>query len=214
MKKTVCVLLVLVLLAGLGASAFADDLLDVVGSVEGQVYTSKTLNLTGVFPDDWKILNDEELAAEMEFPEGYAGREGVAKLLEEIFYTCALSAEATDGSKANMNMMIQDTLYPDLFTEQDYYDALAESIAESITAQGYENVEVSQSSCVISDENGENGVEHVMCVVNADLGELRLWEYNVYVKAGQYIGLVNIFAPSKEQADEILSFFHLVEPAA
>ena len=85
MKKGISLVLVMFLIMGLGCAAFADGALDVVGTVEGQIYTSKTLRLKAEFPEDWILLSDEQIAAEMEFPEGYNTREGLARLLEEYY---------------------------------------------------------------------------------------------------------------------------------
>ena len=144
MKRNICLVFVMVLLVSLGCVSFADGALDVVGTVDGQIYTSKTLLLRAEFPEDWVLLSDEQIAAEMEFPEEYSTREGLARLLEEYYGTCALSAESTDGSKANLNLMIQDIVSPEILSEQDFYDVSVDSIPETLTKQGFQNVAVKQ----------------------------------------------------------------------
>ena len=207
MKKGISLVLVMFLIMGLGCAAFADGALDVVGTVEGQIYTSKTLRLKAEFPEDWILLSDEQIAAEMEFPEGYNTREGLAKLLEEYYGTCALSAESTDGSRANLNLMIQDTFSPDILSEQDFYDVSVEALPETLTAQGYQNVTVSQGEFILKDAEGKPAGTHVMAVVSAEIGDITLREYTVFIKEDHYVGILNLIAPSAETADQMLGFF-------
>ena len=207
MKKGISLVLVMFLIMGLGCAAFADGALDVVGTVEGQIYTSKTLRLKAEFPEDWILLSDEQIAAEMEFPEGYNTREGLARLLEEYYGTCALSAESTDGSRANLNLMIQDTFSPDILSEQDFYDVSVEALPETLTAQGYQNVTVSQGEFILKDAEGKPAGTHVMAVVSAEIGDITLREYAVFIKEDHYVGILNLIAPSAETADQMLGFF-------
>lgn len=207
MKKGISLVLVMFLIMGLGCAAFADGALDVVGTVEGQIYTSKTLRLKAEFPEDWILLSDEQIAAEMEFPEGYNTREGLARLLEEYYGTCALSAESTDGSRANLNLMIQDTFSPDILSEQDFYDVSVEALPETLTAQGYQNVTVSQGEFILKDAEGKPAGTHVMAVVSAEIGDITLREYTVFIKEDHYVGILNLIAPSAETADQMLGFF-------
>ena len=207
MKKGISLVLVMFLIMGLGCAAFADGALDVVGTVEGQIYTSKTLRLKAEFPEDWILLSDEQIAAEMEFPEGYNTREGLARLLEEYYGTCALSAESTDGSRANLNLMIQDTFSPDILSEQDFYDVSVEALPETLTAQGYQNVTVRQGEFILKDADGKPAGTHVMAVVSAEIGDITLCEYTVFIKEDHYVGILNLIAPSAETADQMLGFF-------
>ena len=207
MKKGISLVLVMFLIMGLGCAAFADGALDVVGTVEGQIYTSKTLRLKAEFPEDWILLSDEQIAAEMEFPEGYNTREGLAKLLEEYYGTCGLSAESTDGSRANLNLMIQDTFSPDILSEQDFYDVSVEALPETLTAQGYQNVTVSQGEFILKDAEGKPAGTHVMAVASAEIGDITLREYTVFIKEDHYVGILNLIAPSAETADQMLGFF-------
>ena len=207
MKKGISLVLVMFLIMGLGCAAFADGALDVVGTVEGQIYTSKTLRLKAEFPEDWILLSDEQIAAEMEFPEGYNTREGLARLLEEYYGTCGLSAESTDGSRANLNLMIQDTFSPDILSEQDFYDVSVEALPETLTAQGYQNVTVSQGEFILKDAEGKPAGTHVMAVASAEIGDITLREYTVFIKEDHYVGILNLIAPSAETADQMLGFF-------
>ena len=207
MKKNICLVFVMVLLVSLGCVSFAEGALDVVGTVDGQIYTSKTLGLYAEFPEDWILLSDEQIAAEMEFPDGYNTREGLARLLEEYYGTCALSAESTDGSKANLNLMIQDTFSPDILSEQDFYDVSVDSLPETLTNQGYRNVTVKQGEFILKDAENKPVGTHVMAVVSAEIGDITLCEYTVFIKEDHYVGILNLIAPSVETADQMLGFF-------
>lgn len=207
MKKRICLVLVILMLVSLGCVSFAEGALDVVGTVDGQIYTSKTLRLCAEFPEDWILLSDEQIAAEMEFPEEYSTREGLAKLLEEYYGTCALSAESTDGSKANLNLMIQDIVSPEILSEQDFYDVSVDSIPESLTKQGFQNVAVKQGEFILKDEENKPVGTHVMAEVSAEIGDITLCEYTVFIKEDHYVGILNLIAPSVEIADQMLSFF-------
>ena len=207
MKKNICLVFVMVLLVSLGCVSFAEGALDVVGTVDGQIYTSKTLGLYAEFPEDWILLSDEQIAAEMEFPEEYSTREGLAKLLEEYYGTCALSAESTDGSKANLNLMIQDIVSPEILSEQDFYDVSVDSIPESLTKQGFQNVAVKQGEFILKDAENKPVGTHVMAEVSAEIGDITLCEYTVFIKEDHYVGILNLIAPSVEIADQMLSFF-------
>ena len=207
MKKNICLVFVMVLLVSLGCVSFADGALDVVGTVDGQIYTSKTLLLRAEFPEDWVLLSDEQIAAEMEFPEEYSTREGLARLLEEYYGTCALSAESTDGSKANLNLMIQDIVSPEILSEQDFYDVSVDSIPETLTKQGFQNVAVKQGEFILKDAENKPVGTHVMAEVSAEIGDITLCEYTVFIKEDHYVGILNLIAPSVEIADQMLSFF-------
>ena len=207
MKKSICLVLIMIFLVSLGCTSFADGALDAVGTVDGQIYTSKTLKLRAEFPEDWVLLSDKEIAAEMEFPEEYNTREGLARLLEEYYGTCALSAESTDGSNANLNLMIQDTVYPDILSEQDFYDVSADSVPEALTGQGYQNVTVKQGEFILKDADGKPAGTHVMAVVSAQIRDITLCEYTVFIKEDHYVGILNLIAPSVEIADQMLGFF-------
>ena len=207
MKKRICLVLVILMLVSLGCVSFAEGALDVVGTVDGQIYTSKTLGLYAEFPEDWILLSDEQIAAEMEFPEEYSTREGLAKLLEEYYGTCALSAESTDGSKANLNLMIQDIVSPEILSEQDFYDVSVDSIPESLTKQGFQNVAVKQGEFILKDAENKPVGTHVMAEVSAEIGDITLCEYTVFIKESHYVGILNLIAPSVEIADQMLSFF-------
>ncbi len=207
MKKCICLVFVMILLVSLGCVSFADGALDVVGTVDGQIYTSKTLRLRAEFPEDWVLLSDEQIAAEMEFPEGYNTREGLARLLEEYYSTCALSAESTDGSRANLNFMIQDTVSPDILSEQDFYDASVDALPETLSSQGFQNVTVKQGEFILKDAENKPVGTHVMAVVSAEIGDIRLCEYTAFIKEDHYVGILNLIAPSVEIADQMLGFF-------
>ena len=46
-----------------------------------------------------------------------------------------------------------------------------------------------------------------MAVVSAEIGDITLCEYTVFIKEDHYVGILNLIAPSVETADQMLGFF-------
>ena len=103
--------------------------------------------------------------------------------------------------------MIQDIVSPEILSEQDFYDVSVDSIPETLTKQGFQNVAVKQGEFALKDEENKPVGTHVMAEVSAEIGDITLCEYTVFIKEDHYVGILNLIAPSVEIADQMLSFF-------
>ena len=49
-----------------------------------------------------------------------------------------------------------------------------------------------------------------MAVVSAEIGDITLCEYTVFIKEDHYVGILNLIALSVETADQMLGFFFAI----
>ena len=69
------------------------------------------------------------------------------------------------------------------------------------------NVAVKKGEFALKDEENKPVGTHVMAEVSAEIGDITLCEYTVFIKEDHYVGILNLIAPSVEIADQMLSFF-------
>ena len=202
MKRTLSVLLVMLLMMTLCSPALAADAdAGPIGEISGQSYINETFGICASFPDGWKLLQYDEIAEEMGFPDTAASREGMAELLKESKQACDMYALSEDGDIGNVNIMLEDLGVLKELGEDSYCDAAAVQLEESFESMG-----VTLNSCT-KETVDFAGKAHISILIESDWDGVRLYQRMVPIKSGQYMASVTASGVSLERADAILGLF-------
>ena len=200
-------LLAMLLVLGTISPVLAEDASSPVGTVEENVYTNEVLGIRAVFPDDWRILSDQELASTMGYEEQYASREGLNRLLETESVVCGLYAAAKEGIRSNANLMIADLSDYAFLTEDAYISMIKDSLPNMLTSQGYTDVEATLQTFPLA------GKEHAGAVLTGTVAGMRVHMAVILIKADRFIGSLSIATPSEEETNRIISVFEPLSSA-
>lgn len=200
MKKWMSLLLALLMVLGLGTTALAAEGENPVGAMSGNTYFNDSLGITMALPSNWHFLSDAELASQMGYDSQYASRKGLSTLLERDSLVCAMYAAATDDPAWNASLMVQDLGIYRSLDEQTFFDLAKNSLTDSLTAQGYTNLQMTPATFLLA------GTEHVGADLTGNMGLLQVHLILVLLKGERYMGSLTVAALTKEKAEEVLAF--------
>lgn len=176
---------------------------DLIGEKSGSSYVNQALGVRAELPEDWQQLNNEEIAEAMGYAKDQVTDEKVAAMLEESGSVCDFYAVKTDGSGCNINIQVQklNVIQGAALTEEDILSSSVDAVKQGLESIGFENVEISQEMMRFA------GAEHASLSSTATYSGVPVYERQVLVKAGRYIGIVTVFAFDRESVDAYLAFF-------
>lgn len=212
MKKLLCLVLCLCLVAALGApAAFAEEsepeASEVIGLKEDNVYLSEFLGIRAEFDENWYLLTDEEALETMGYVADSFEDEDVAKLLRESGTVCDLFAVALDGSNDTVNIQLENLgfLYGMVLSEDAYLKMARETLENSLAQAGLANVKLSQESIEFA------GEEHLSVIISGEMSGVEVYERMVLLKAGSYMATVTYASIGSHNADRLPELFTALE---
>ena len=176
---------------------------DLIGEKGERSYVNKALKIRADLPEDWILLTNEETAEVMGYAREMVTDEEIARMLEESGAVCDFYAMAADNSGSNLNIQLQSFsfLQGAAVSEQALADASLDQVRQSLESIGMEDVKPTVENFSFA------GKEHASIACSSTYMGVPLFERQVFVKVGRYIGIVTSFGFSQEDADSFLGFF-------
>lgn len=165
------------------------------GTVEGNKFSSTMFGLTAEFDDNWTFLTDDELASTNQLPDMSAESTASAFTSTGILYEMYVGKE----SGSNVSFLIEDLSKSNnsSLDEQGYVDASYPTLQSQLEAQGFTVDNIEKTKVTFAGKE-------TPCI-KMDLSVMG--EYQVYKKAGQYMGVITITGISKEETEELAGNF-------
>lgn len=170
-------------------------------TVSGTVVSNEMLGIGVDFGSDWEIADEETMAS----------LNGVSELTDENIKSVfekngtLYDAYAMLETGGNVSVIIEDlsvTVRNAGLSEENYLDTAYPSLESQLTAQGITVEDISRDKATFA------GEEHPCVKIKVSIGGTTLYEYQVYKKAGKYMGVYTITAVSEEGAEEIAGKFY------
>ena len=199
MKKWVSLLLSFLMVLCLGPAVMAEE--NPVGMMEGSLYVNEPLGFCVVLPNGWNFHSDADLANQMGYDSQYASREGLAALLQQESFVCAMIASAASDPAWTMNLVVAELGMYRYLDEKTLLTLSEESCIEAVKAQGISNVQLTESVFQLA------GAEHAGAVLTGNVGAYQMYMIVVLVKGERYMGSLTVTASSQEKAESTLDFF-------
>ena len=179
---------------------------DMIGEKGERGYVNKALKIRADLPEDWILLSNEEVAEVMGYTREMVTDEEVAAILDESGAVCDFYAMAADGSGSNLNIQLQSLtlMQGAAVNETTLAEASLDQVKQALESIGMEDVTPTTERFLFA------GKEHASIACTATYMGVPLFERQVIVKVGRYIGIVTSFAYSQEDADSYLAFFSAV----
>jgi len=176
---------------------------DLIGEKGEHSYENKALKIRADLPEDWIVLTNDEIAEVMGTAMENLTDEDLAASLDESGAVCDFYAMAGDGSGSNLNIQLQNLSFFQgaALSEQAVADGSLDQVRQALEGMGMENVEPKVETFRFA------GKDHASITCSASYTGVPLFERQVIVKVGRYIGIVTSFAFSQEDADRYLGFF-------
>lgn len=175
------------------------------GVVQDNTYESVFLKVGCALGDEWAIADDTELLQ-------LSGVVYDTLDESEFFETLDTSGLIYDFYAAtedqSLNIVIQDLNSAgssmDL-NEETYVDLAKGQMKEALSSIGYEDVSLEQSTITIA------GKEHASLAISATVQSIPLYEKQVYIKVGEYMGVITAASYNEDRTDELLALFYEIQ---
>ena len=204
MKKTVSLLLAVLLFAGLGTAAFAEETPNVVGTVTDDLYCNEFLGIQFKGNEMWQLLDAEETAQVMGYTvENVINDEDLMKQLEESGVMYDFLAVKLDGSNNSVNVILEDlgVLYGSILKMDTLMDMLEKQLNQSLAGMGYQNLKITQETVEFA------GEERPAFLIEGDFSGVHIYEREVLIRQDQILGSVTIASVGMDTLDEDMALF-------
>ena len=170
-------------------------------TVSGTVVSNEMIGIGVDFVSDWEIEDDDTMAylnGISEFTE-----ENIKSVFDKsgILYDAYAMYETGD----NVSVIIEDlsvTVRNAGISEEKYVDIAYPSLESQLTAQGITVDDISRDTLTFA------GAESPCVKIKISVSGTTLYEYQLYKKAGKYMGIYTITAVSEEGAKELADKFY------
>lgn len=168
-------------------------------TVEGNKFSSTMLGLTADFDDSWTFSTDEELAALNGVSDMSAENTASVFTSKGIVYDMYVETE----SGSNISIIIEDLSKSNnsSLDEQGYVDASYPTLQSQLEAGGFTVDNIEKTTFTFA------GKETPCIKMDLSLMGIGIYEYQVYKKAGQYMGVITITGTSKEEIEKFAGKF-------
>ena len=189
------------------ADAFATEprsVKDILGEKHENKYSNDCLDIEAVFPDDWMILQDEEIE---HYRIGYANSTDIAALeerLEQGGSFLDLYAVQPDHDCTVMVMFQNlEASFNELTQEDEKTIALVYimGLKSKLENSGLGESEADVFTCK------SLGVEHPALKVKINRNGEVFYERTVLIKAGRYLATITVSSKEEKNSDELLNLF-------
>lgn len=169
------------------------------GTVEGNKFSSTMFGLTAEFDDKWTFLTDDELAATNQLPDMSPESTSSAFTSTGILYEMYVGKE----SGSNISFLIEDLSKSNntSLDEQGYVDVSYPTLQSQLEAQGFTVDNIEKTKVTFA------GKETPCIKMDLSVMGVSFYEYQVYKKAGQYMGVITITGLTKEESEELAGKF-------
>ena len=193
------------------------DALFNIGVTEDNTYTNDFFNVKFTGTDEWRLLNDEQLASISTGIKDVMTNEEAKKALEDgktsiIMY--AVSQDALKNASVTVEKHeINNTQDVDL---DEFLDKSVESLSASLPGQGFEDLEVVKTDLTFCGE-ATKGIE-IKAKYNvgssdqeSETESRNIFEKQIYVFRGSYSGCYTVSSFDEDNTGEILKMFSKYE---
>ena len=215
MKKILSFLLVLtVILAAATGSALAaseEDVSEILGIKENNIYASEFLGIMASFSDEyWYVLSNEETVEAMGYVADSLANDDLAEQLRNSGTVCDLYVLSLDNSGDNINIQLENLgfLYGLAMSEEAYFKVASSQLEEVFGQMGLSNVTITQEKIEFA------GSEHVSCLITGEYSGTMIYERMAMVKAGNYMATVTAFSFDRDSVDAMLDMFEAYDAEA
>lgn len=169
------------------------------GTVEGNKFSTKMFGLTAEFDDNWTFAADDELAAMNQVSDMSAESVSSAFSSTGILYEMYVGNE----SGSNISFLIEDLSKSNnsSLDEQGYVDASYPTLQSQLEAQGFTVDNIEKTKVTFA------GKETPCIKMDLSIMGIGIYEYQIYKKAGQYMGVITVTGISKEETEELAGKF-------
>ncbi|MCM1055179.1 MAG: hypothetical protein NC394_06625 [Bacteroides sp.] len=169
------------------------------GTVDGNKYSSDMFGLTAEFDSDWIFLTDEELASQNGMSD--MSKESAADVFSSVGIVYDMYAGKEDGS--NISFIVEDLSKSNnsSLDEKGYVDATYPTLKSQLEAQGLTVDSLDRTTVTFA------GNESPCIKIAISVSGISMYEYQVYKKAGQYMGVITITGFSEEDNEEMAKCF-------
>lgn len=168
-------------------------------TVDGNKFSSTMFGLTAEFDDSWTFATDDELADVNQVSDMSADSIASAFTSAGIVYDMYVEEE----SGSNISFIVEDLSksYNSSLDEQGYVDASYPTLKSQLEDQGFTVDNIEKTKVTFA------GKETPCIKMDLSLLGVNFYEYQVYKKAGQYMGVITITGMSKEETEELAGKF-------
>lgn len=182
---------------------------ELLGTQTESQYVNEYFDLSYSAPENWYLLSKEEIATVMGLAISNSDDEAFVELLKDTGYVTDFYAMETvpaiEGADAynTLNITIQDIgkLYGTLYNEKQLAEASADTVKQTLEAQGLTDVktEISETEFI--------GKNCVTLVITSKSGDIDMYQKQVYLKNGSAIAAITATTIGADKTDEVLSTF-------
>ena len=212
MRKTICLVLSMLLLLGIGTTAFAENKVDVFGTVNEQTYRNEYFGIQFQGNEKWYLFDAEDTARMMGYVvETFFTDEDLAKRLSESGAVYDLMAMKTDGSGDSVNVVLQDigALYGTVLKMETVMSLMEAQLKQTLASAGYKNLSIKQEKAVFA------GEERPSYMIEGTISGIMLYERAVLIRQGNYLSVITAASTKKDRLDkELLAQFQPIDGRA
>ncbi len=210
MKKLICALLSLAMILALtagGTAVFAEEpaqeAKDMLGTRGNNLYVNEAFGIRIELPDNWSILNDDEIAELMGISKELFNEDALAELLEKNSGIFDFYAMKEDSSGDNLNIQLQglSALQSKVLTEELIAESSEKSLKKELETTGIEVTDIDRRTVEFA------GAEHPCLFVTMKLQDMPLYSCAVLIMSGSYLATITATSLDMSRAEEILDLF-------
>lgn len=178
----------------------------VQGDAEAYAYENKMLDIAADFDPDWYVLNEAERAQLTGLVIQSSTEEDLTKLLSDALETgktvCDMSVRRQDGSGDNINVTLENMGIKGVLMDEKTYCESGKGVLEQYFRQmGCESLSLT------GEEIDFCGEVHYSLLLKGTLNGQNFYERQIYIKAGTYMGILNIFSTDEARLTAMVDVF-------
>jgi hypothetical protein len=201
-KKIAPLLLVMAMILSLAACGKQEEQTQLQrGTVEGNTYSSDSLNVVLPLNDTWEIADEEQIAEMSGMVADTFDNEEIKERLENGSVVYDFYALRYDGASLNITIQKLNLIGSALVTEDSYADTNLKQLPETLAAAGIKVDGIEKDTVEFA------GQEHVALKLSGEVQEVPLHETMVLVKSGSYIFLITAATFYEDTTADLLALF-------
>lgn len=178
----------------------------VPGDGEAYAYENKMLDIAAEFDPDWYVLNEAERAQLSGLVIQSSTEEDMTKLLSDALETgktvCDMSVRRQDGTGDNINVTLENMGIKGVLMDEKTYCESGKGVLEQYFRQmGCDKLSLA------GEEIDFCGEVHYSLLLQASLNGQNFYERQIYIKAGTYMGILNIFSTDEARLAAMVDMF-------
>lgn len=172
-------------------------------------YQNDYFGYSCILPDEWYVLNPKEIAQVLNMTFDALGAEGTGKNFKKI-YDAGVSkmdfyAVFGDGTQTINNVITKATLYEAMLPERKLIEAMADTLAKSLTNMGATNITYSM------DQIDFLGKKHGAINLQADSQGSTIYETLVVLRKSLYLSTITVTGADQTETATQLGYYQLID---